>query len=186
MKKPHLSTFVGICTRHKCDLEPKIDVIKPWPAWLNYENKTTMVCRLCISEAKAKVQLEKSRAVRRGPKRIAAIIALGAAMVAINSNAKAFPLEGVASWYGGRHHGGPTASGERYNQDADTCAMRSPVRLGTVVRVTNLRNGRSTTCRVNDRGPFIAGRVIDLSRSGARAIGIIDAGTAKVRIDLAR
>lgn len=84
---------------------------------------------------------------------------------------------GVASWYGPGFHGKRTASGMRYNMYADTCAHRS-LPFGTLLRVTNRRNGRSVICRVTDRGPFVRWRVVDLSRAGARAIAMN--GTASV------
>lgn len=84
---------------------------------------------------------------------------------------------GVGDGYGGRR----TASGEIMRPNAMTAAMRLPVPLGTRVTVTNLGNGRSVVVRVNDRGPFIKGRCIDLSYGAARAIGM--GGTARVRVD---
>lgn len=78
-----------------------------------------------------------------------------------------------ASWYGPGFHGRKTASGERFNQDALTCAHKTAP-FGTNYRVTY--NGRSVVCRVNDRGPFIRGRDIDLSRGAARAIGLNGVG----------
>lgn len=86
-----------------------------------------------------------------------------------------------ASWYGPGFHGRKTASGERFNQNALTAAHKS-LPFGTRVKVTNRRTGRSVVVRINDRGPFVAGRVIDLSRGAARAMGMT--GTAPV--DLAR
>lgn len=80
----------------------------------------------------------------------------------------AFAEQGVASWYGGKHHGRRTASGEVFNQNAMTCAHRT-ARFGTVLTVTS--RGRSVQCRVNDRGPFVRGRVVDLSREAARRLG---------------
>lgn len=97
------------------------------------------------------------------------------------SSAKGFVEEGMASWYGGDFDGKPTASGEIYDQDALTCAHKM-LPLQTRIRVTNLRNGRSVVLRVNDRGPFWAHRVVDLSRAGARRLGIENAGTTRVRI----
>lgn len=88
--------------------------------------------------------------------------------------------QGLASWYGGKFHGRRTASGERYNQDAATCAHRT-YRFGTGLRVTNLQTGKTTTCRVNDRGPFVRGRIVDLSRAGAQAIGLN--GLARVTVE---
>jgi len=90
---------------------------------------------------------------------------------------------GKASWYGPGFHGRLTANGERYNQNAMTAAHKS-LRFGTRVKVTNLRNGRSVIVRINDRGPFIKGRVIDLSAAAARSINMIHSGVAPVKITI--
>ena len=87
---------------------------------------------------------------------------------------------GIASWYGERFRGRRTASGSRFNPDALTAAHRT-LPFGTRVRVTNVRNGRSVVVRITDRGPFIRGRIIDLSRAAARRIGI--AGIGRVRLE---
>lgn len=92
---------------------------------------------------------------------------------------------GMASYYGARFAGRRTASGERFNPAKMTAAHRR-LRFGTKVRVTNLRNGRHVTVRINDRGPFAKGRVIDLSRAAARKIGMIRSGTARVRLERVR
>jgi rare lipoprotein A len=91
--------------------------------------------------------------------------------------------EGVASWYGGRDgfEGKPTASGEIYDSSLLTAAHRD-LPLGTVVDVTNLDNDRTVRVRINDRGPFVFGRVIDLSRAAAAKIGLIGPGTGPVRV----
>jgi rare lipoprotein A len=91
--------------------------------------------------------------------------------------------EGVASWYGGRDgfEGKPTASGEIYDSSLLTAAHRE-LPLGTVVDVTNLDNDRTVRVRINDRGPFVYGRVIDLSRAAAEKIGLIGPGTGPVRV----
>lgn len=91
-------------------------------------------------------------------------------------------IEGRASWYGGKFHGRRTANGERFDMDDLTAAHRT-LPFGTKVRVTNARNGRSVVVRINDRGPFIGGRVIDLSRGAADAIGMVRTGVAPVRIE---
>jgi rare lipoprotein A len=92
---------------------------------------------------------------------------------------------GIASWYGGRrHHGRPTASGERFDQNAMTAAHRR-LPFKTRVRVTNLKTGRWCIVRINDRGPYVRGRVIDLSLRAAREIGAYNQGLAKVRIEVA-
>lgn len=89
--------------------------------------------------------------------------------------------EGVASWYGPGFHGNRTANGEIYDQYELTAAHPS-LPLGTRVMVTNLANGRAVEVRVNDRGPFVGGRVIDLSYAAAHAVGMVGPGTARVRI----
>lgn len=96
-------------------------------------------------------------------------------------SAHGFVEEGVASWYGPGFHGKPTASGETYNQYAMTAAHKI-LPLGTTVRVTNLGNGKSALVRVNDRGPFVDDRVIDLSRAVASRLGVLGPGTARVRV----
>lgn len=92
-------------------------------------------------------------------------------------------LTGMASWYGPGFHGNRSASGEIFNQNALTAAHRS-LPFGTLVRVTNLDNGQSVVVRINDRGPFSQGRVIDLSAAAARAVGVFYAGVAPVRLEV--
>ncbi len=92
---------------------------------------------------------------------------------------------GLASWYGGRHHGGPTASGERFDKHAMTAAHRS-FKMNTRVRVTNQRNGRSVIVRINDRGPFVRGRIIDVSEAAAAALGMKRAGVVPVKVERLR
>ncbi len=89
---------------------------------------------------------------------------------------------GIASWYGPGFHGNRTANGEIYDQYELTAAHPS-LPLGTRAMVTNLDNGRSVEVRINDRGPFVAGRAIDLSYAAARAIGMVGPGTARVRVE---
>jgi rare lipoprotein A len=91
--------------------------------------------------------------------------------------------EGQASWYGREQHGHLTANGERFDMNALTAAHRT-LPMGTRVRVTNLRNGRSVVVRINDRGPYSRGRIIDVSYAAARQLGIIDAGVAPVRLEV--
>ena len=90
---------------------------------------------------------------------------------------------GVASWYGPGFHGRTTANGERYDMHAMTAAHKT-LKFGTKVKVTNQKNGKSVVVRINDRGPYIRGRVIDLSRSAAAAIDMIGPGTAEVSIEV--
>jgi rare lipoprotein A len=88
---------------------------------------------------------------------------------------------GIASWYGAPFHGQSTANGELYDQNALTAAHKT-LPMPSYVRVTNLENGRSIIVRVNDRGPFVNGRVIDMSRRGAQLLGFDQVGTARVRV----
>ncbi len=90
---------------------------------------------------------------------------------------------GIASWYGNKHHGERTASGERFNMHDYTAAHRN-FPIGTKVRVVNLRNGKEVTVRINDRGPFNKRRIIDLSRAAGKAIGLIKVGVAKVKVEV--
>jgi rare lipoprotein A len=90
---------------------------------------------------------------------------------------------GRASWYGKLFQGQPTASGEDFDMNAMTCAHRS-LPMGSLVKVTNLRNHRSVVVRVNDRGPVPQNRIIDLSYAAARFLGFGSRGTAPVRLEL--
>lgn len=90
---------------------------------------------------------------------------------------------GIASWYGPGFDGKRTANGEVFDTNALTAAHKT-LPMPSMVRVTNLENGRSIAVRVNDRGPFSAGRIIDLSRRGAQLLGFIERGTARVRVEI--
>jgi rare lipoprotein A len=89
---------------------------------------------------------------------------------------------GIASWYGGEFHGRPTSSGEIYDMFQLTCAHNS-LPLGTMVMVTNMENGRSVELKVNDRGPFVKERIIDVSYAAARILGMWGRGTAYVKVE---
>jgi rare lipoprotein A len=91
--------------------------------------------------------------------------------------------KGIASWYGPGFHGKRTANGEIYDQEQMTAAHPT-LPLPSMVRVTNLENGRSVTLRINDRGPFKNGRIIDVSRRGAELLGFLGPGTARVRVEI--
>ena len=91
--------------------------------------------------------------------------------------------EATCSWYGPRFHGRLTANGEIYDMYALTAA-HTTLPLGSVVRVTNPRSGRSKVVRINDRGPYIEGREIDLSFQVARELGLVEKGVARVKIEL--
>jgi rare lipoprotein A len=92
---------------------------------------------------------------------------------------------GIASWYGHPYHGRRAASGEIYDMEKLTAAHRT-LPFDTWVRVRNLGNGKTVEVRINDRGPFVRGRIIDLSRAAARQIGMIGPGTARVRLEVIR
>ncbi len=98
------------------------------------------------------------------------------------SNSSAAITEGNASFYSDQFHGCKTANGETFNMDKLTAAHPS-LPFGTWVKVTNLRNGKDVVVRINDRGPFIKGRIIDLSISAAKEIGIIKSGTVQVKLE---
>jgi rare lipoprotein A len=93
--------------------------------------------------------------------------------------------EGIASWYGPEYHGRQTASGERFDQDALTAAHPYWA-FGTLVKVTLLSTGKSAVVRINDRFPAYKGRLIDVSRGTAKAIGLIGPGTGQVRLEVVR
>ena len=90
---------------------------------------------------------------------------------------------GKASWYGPGFQGRKTASGERFNMNTYSAAHRT-LAFGTKLCVENLHNGRGVTVRVNDRGPFARGRVVDVSRKAAQSLGMIRSGTASVRVSV--
>ncbi|MFQ5580446.1 MAG: septal ring lytic transglycosylase RlpA family protein [Nitrospiria bacterium] len=90
---------------------------------------------------------------------------------------------GLASWYGDKFHGRPTASGEIYDMYAISAAHKT-LPLGTLLRVTDLKSGRSIKVKVNDRGPFIGRRILDLSYGAAKKLGVVEAGVSKVKIEI--
>ncbi|MBA5864386.1 MAG: septal ring lytic transglycosylase RlpA family protein [Nitrospira sp.] len=90
---------------------------------------------------------------------------------------------GVASWYGKEFHGKLAANGEVFDMTAYTAAHRK-LPLGSLVRVVNLTNGKSVQVRINDRGPYVTGRMLDLSQAAARELGMLEAGTSAVQIEV--
>jgi rare lipoprotein A len=119
---------------------------------------------------------------------VVAVLVLGtasipgaASRVEAHETTRAAEQTGMASWYGGKHHGRTTASGATFDQNALTAAHRS-LPFGSRIEVTNLRNGQRVEVEVNDRGPFIPRRIVDLSRGAARRIGAIGHGVVPVRL----
>lgn len=96
-----------------------------------------------------------------------------------------FIQEGLASWYGSDFQGTRTANGEIYDQETLTAAHKT-LPFNTLVRVENMGNGETVTVRINNRGPYVEGRIIDLSRKAARKIGIIKAGLVRVKLYLVK
>jgi rare lipoprotein A len=124
-------------------------------------------------------------AVRRSRALLGALVALATAGCATGTAAPPAPSQaltqtGRASWYGEPHHGRRTASGERFDMHALTAAHPT-LPFGTRLRVVNLDNDRSVEVRVNDRGPAVAGRILDLSYAAARALRAVEAGIIRVR-----
>jgi rare lipoprotein A len=129
------------------------------------------------------------RGVRRGALAALGLLAVIAAVAAcaekrapVTSAVAPEPgrrIVGFASWYGQRHHGLSTASGERYDMHRLTAAHRT-LPFGTRLRVTSVENGRSVVVRVNDRGPHVAGRMLDLSYAAAKALDMVGNGVARV------
>ena len=123
------------------------------------------------------------------------VILLGSACLALSAGpngsaapqdvaiAASIPEVGLASYYADKYHGKTTASGEVFDTHELTAAHRT-LPFGTRVKVTHLENNRSVIVRINDRGPFVEGRVIDVSRAAAEELQIIRAGLAKVRVEI--
>ncbi|CAI8706072.1 septal ring lytic transglycosylase RlpA family protein [Pseudomonas serboccidentalis] len=118
-------------------------------------------------------------------KRLLSLFALFSLLAGCASNdiidPHGYDQTGVASYYGAKHHGKRTASGEAFNQNSLTAAHRQ-LPFGTRVKVTNLKNEKSCIVRINDRGPHTRGRLIDVSREAAERLGMLSSGTARVRI----
>jgi rare lipoprotein A len=93
-----------------------------------------------------------------------------------------YKARGIATWYGRRYHGKQTASGERYDMYAMTAA-HTTLPIPSYARVTNLANGKSVVVRINDRGPFVDGRIIDLSYTAAHKLGVLAGGNARVEVE---
>ena len=111
------------------------------------------------------------------------VLAVAPALPQAQAQARESVLSGVASWYGPGFHGRQTANGERYNMNDMTAAHKS-LKFGTRVKVTNQTNGLSVVVRINDRGPYVGSRIIDLSKSAAQALDMIGPGTASVIVEV--
>jgi rare lipoprotein A len=130
-----------------------------------------------------------SKSVTQGSLHLAAVFVLllafsftgGCALMQISDHHEGLTQGGVASWYGEQFHGLPTASGERFDMHDLTAAHRT-LAFGTQVRIKNLANGREVVVRINDRGPFVAGRIIDLSYAAASKLKMMKQGLAKVEL----
>lgn len=118
-----------------------------------------------------------------GPKKIGKPYKINGVTYYPMESADGYSEVGIASWYGPGFHGKLTANGEKYNQKAMTAAHKT-LPLPTLVKVENLENGKSVVVRVNDRGPYSKGRIIDLTEVAAKRLGMIDKGTAKVRVSV--
>lgn len=110
-----------------------------------------------------------------------ALLSLLAGCASHDIDPRGYDETGVASYYGARHHGKRTASGEPFDQHALTAAHRQ-LPFGTRVKVTNVNNDKTVVVRINDRGPHVRGRLIDLSRAAAQQLGMLRSGTARVRV----
>src|SRR5262245_11314731 len=113
------------------------------------------------------------------------LVFAAAFVLSLTSCARKITETGKGSYYADKFEGRPTASGEKFDQDKMTAAHRT-LPFGTKVKVTNQANGRSVTVTVNDRGPFAAGRIIDVSKKAANKLGMVNAGVANVKISYKR
>jgi rare lipoprotein A len=110
----------------------------------------------------------------------------GAEPIEVPADTKPILVEtGIASWYGAPYHNRRGSNGEIYDMNAMTAAHRT-LPLGSIVRVTNVKSGRSAIVRITDRGPFVEGRIVDLSLAAAKAVGVYLPGTAEVRLEVLR
>ena len=127
--------------------------------------------------------------IHRGVKALLIVFLMTAASSLFADTASRYPvtlgteLQGLASWYGGKFHGRLTSSGEIFNTN-DMTAAHKTLPFGTIVKVTNQDNGKSALVKINDRGPFVEGRIIDLSRAAAEQLDMIGQGVARVSLDI--
>ena len=152
----------------------------PFDTYLKVENPANGKMAVVRVNDRCPPRSDRLLVVSWGAARLLGILECGAAEMQI-SGAKTFT--GYASWYGKQFHGRRTANGEVYDMDAMTAAHKE-LPFNTRVRVVNLRTGKSVVVRINDRGPFIEGRIIDLSRRAAGKLGMFFTGTMKVRVEI--
>lgn len=142
--------------------------------------------RWCPMDSSRKSPYSDNRPPHRVPVAVACALAVLVLLPACSRKAEvrapaSYRTTGQASWYGKKYSGRKTASGEKYDGNQCTAAHRS-LPFNTVVRVENLKNGRKVDVRINDRGPFVEGRIIDLSRKAAEKLEMIRDGVVPVRI----
>lgn len=125
---------------------------------------------------------QANKQVEFRPMRYALLLTAGLLFITSCRSGKQASEVGMASYYHDKFVGRKTANGEKYRKSKKTAAHQT-LPFGTRVKVTNLANGRSVKVRINDRGPFAKGRIIDLSKSAARKVGLIQAGVAKVKLE---
>ncbi len=130
-------------------------------------------------------ELDMSLMIRRILCLLISLVLLGCSSVPLKKDTKwiGYTQSGKASYYASKFHNRKTASGERYNQFSNTAAHKK-LPFGTKVKVTNVKNGKSVTVKINDRGPFVRGRIIDLSRSAFKRIANLDSGVINVKIEV--
>jgi rare lipoprotein A len=127
--------------------------------------------------------------IHRGVKTLLMVVLLVVSSSLFADTASRYPvtfgteLQGFASWYGGKFHGRLTSSGEVFDTN-DMTAAHKTLPFGTIVKVTNQDNGKTALVKINDRGPFIEGRIIDLSRAAAERLDMVGQGVARVTLDI--
>ena len=152
----------------------------PFDTYLKVENPNNGKMAVVRVNDRCPPRSDRLLVVSWGAARILGILERGAAVMQI-SGAKTFT--GYASWYGKQFHGRKTANGEVYDMDAMTAAHKE-LPFNTRVRVVNVKTGKSVVVRINDRGPYIEGRIIDLSRRAAGKLGMFFSGTTMVRVEI--
>ncbi len=170
-----------LATTTAASSKPNTGITAPVDAGKSPTSATTVPSDATLASSPARLEADK-QAVQSGS--IASEAFNGSAYSAAGAQvATGWTESGIASWYGPRFHGRLTANGERFNTNELTAAHKT-LPFGTRVRVKSLVNGKEIVVRINDRGPFIKGRIIDLSKAAAQAIGLI--GIKQVEIERLR